>query len=290
VAPPEVYKAACENDLNKPLTYQVLPSDTCPEDIVKEIEDSISRIVNLMVEREEITQKVADFILMKEKEFKLGRYYANWKCHKFKPPVYSFAEAAVRGIISCVGTASERACDFLDYLLNPGMREARSYLRDSKEMLLFIEKLKEQYPILPQEFAWLLIDYSAMYPSMPHNLAGAACREFLDSRTTQKPSTDLSMELLEVAQTKNYFKFGTDLIVQKSGAAIGQKMAPPYCCLGAAKLEEDHIYPDAKFKDFILNDISSNDEKDRFWRRFIDDIIAMTTMTESQAQEFVDWI
>ena len=39
-----------------------------------------------------------------------------------------------------------------------------------------------------------------------------------------------------------------------------------------------------------MNDISSNDEKDRFWRRFIDDIIAMTTMTESQAQEFVDWM
>ena len=96
--------------------------------------------------------------------------------------MYNFAQAAVSGILSFVGTASERTCDFLDYILNPGMTSAKSFLRDSKEMLLLIEDLKRQYPVLPEGFSWLLIDYTAMYPNMPSDLATEACREYLDSR------------------------------------------------------------------------------------------------------------
>ena len=104
VAPPEVYKSACEKDLDKPMAYQIGPQDTEPQYLKKDIEDSICRLVNSMVYNGEIKKEIADWILIKEKDFKLARYYANWKCHSFKPPVFSFAEAAVRGIILCIGT------------------------------------------------------------------------------------------------------------------------------------------------------------------------------------------
>ena len=128
------------------------------------------------------------------------------------------------------------------------MRSAISYLRDSKEMLILLEDFKKQYPVLPEGFAWLLIDYDKMYPSMPHELAGEACREYLDTRTWMVPSTDNAMDLLKVVQENNIFEFGNQLRVQKTGTSIGQKQAPPYACLGAAKLEEDLIYPHENFQ------------------------------------------
>ena len=156
VSSPEVYKSACEKDLDKPMAYQIGPQDTEPQNLIKYIEDSISRLVNSIVDNGEIKKEIADWILIKEKDFKLARYYANWKCHSFKPPVFSFAEAAVRGIILCIGTSNERVYDFLYFLLNPGMRSGRSYSRDTKE-------IKMQYPVLPDHFSWLLIDFVAMY-------------------------------------------------------------------------------------------------------------------------------
>ena len=73
------------------------------------------------------------------KEHRLARYYAKWKCHKYEPTLTEFATAAVRGIVSCSGTADERACDFLDFVLNPGMQKLRSYLKGTKDFLIWIE-------------------------------------------------------------------------------------------------------------------------------------------------------
>ena len=87
------------------------------------------------------------------------------KCHKYEPTMYEFGQAAVRGIVACVGTPTENACDFLDFILNPGMRELRSYLKGTKDFLIWIEKLKVQYPDLPPLLSFLTIDYTAMYPT-----------------------------------------------------------------------------------------------------------------------------
>ena len=129
-----------------------------------------------------------------------------------------------------------------------------------------------------------------MYPSMKNELAGAAFKKYLDSRTQQTPGTDSFKELLDIAQTQNYFEFGDEIRVQSTGAATGQKQAPPYYCLGAAKMGEDKIYPNEQFQEFIFKDTSTNDEKDRWWHRFIDDILAVTTMSQEQAEDFVSWM
>ena len=91
--------------------------------------------------------------------------------------MFEFGQAAVRGIVACVGTPTENACDFLDFVLNPGMRELRSYLKGTKDFLIWIENLKRQYPDLPPLFSFLTIDYTAMYPNMKDNLAMPAVKE-----------------------------------------------------------------------------------------------------------------
>ena len=135
------------------------------------------------------------------KEHRLARYYAKWKCHKYEPSLTELATAAVRGIVSCSGTADERPCDFLDFILNPGMQKLRSYLKGTKDFLIWIEKLKSQYPELPPLFSFITMDFVSMYPSMPDNIVLPAIREYLDSRTVNKPSTQKTMKLLDVWQT-----------------------------------------------------------------------------------------
>ena len=45
-----------------------------------------------------------------------------------------------------------------------------------------------------------------------------------------------------------------------------------------------------KFQNIILKDHSSRDEKDRFYKRFIDDKIAATNWIQQEAKYFVEWL
>ena len=60
--------------------------------------------------------------------------------------------------------------------------------------------------------------------------------------------------------------------------------------LRAGKFEEENVLPAQQFKDIVLNDNESNDDKDRFYKRFIDDMIAATCCTSQEANNFVNWL
>ena len=75
-----------------------------------------------------------------------------------------------------------------------------------------------------------------MYPSMPDDLVLSAVTDYLESRTDRtKPTTQKTMELLEITRKYNYFEFGDRLYKQEGGTSIGKKHAPDTACLGAAK-------------------------------------------------------
>ena len=235
-------------------------------------------------------ESTGKYITHKISDNKIARYYCNWKLHKFEPTMTEFAAAAVRGIVSCSSTADENSCDYLVFILNPGMQMECSYIKGTKDFLQWIEKLKEWYPELPPLYGILTIDYIAMYPSMPDNLVLPAVKEYLDSRLTKKPSTESTMKLLEITRKYNYFEFRNKIYKQNGGTSTGKKHAPDVCCLGAGKLEEDVIYPSKKFKHLAVNDESSLDDKERFYKRFIDDMIAATVGTQVQIKEYVGWM
>ena len=85
-------------------------------------------------------------------------------------------------------------------------------------------------------------------------------------------------------------EFGDKIFQQVGGTSIGKKHAPPLACLGAGKLETDTIYPSEHFKGLVLKDKENNNEEDRFYKRFIDDIIAATQGTKEDAKRMVDWM
>ena len=75
-----------------------------------------------------------------------------------------------------------------------------------------------------------------MYPSVPESLVLPAVREYLSIRTEQnKPSTRMTLKLLEITRKYNYFEFGEHTFKQEGGTSIGKKHAPDTACLGAAE-------------------------------------------------------
>ena len=117
-----------------------------------------------------------------------------------------------------------------------------------------------------------------------------AIREYLDSRTVNKPSTQKTMKLLDVVRKYNYFEFGEHRFRQTGGTSIGNNHAPPVACFGAGKLEDENIFTADIFKGKVLDDKKSVDDKDRFYNRFIDDMVAAFLGTEEEAGDFVAWM
>ena len=282
--------SAANLDLTKQGNIREIIEEFDKKEIIENVELEVAIVVDDMVRRGKIKETTAEFIKHKVKENRLARFYCNWKCHKFSPTMTEFAAAAVRGIVSCSGTADEKTCDYLDFILNPGMQMQRSYLKGTKHFLQWIETLKEQYPELPPLFGILTIDYTAMYVKMPDTLILPAVKDYLESRTVQLPSTEKTLELLEITGGNNYFEFGDKIFKQTGGTSIGKEHAPDLCCLGAAKLEEELIFPDEKFQNLILDDTSSDDPKERFFKRFIDDMFAAVEGTEQEAKGFIEWM
>ena len=283
------YISAANNDVEKLPNIQEIDVPNV-KDLLKEIEIEIAHVVDTCVTSGEILATTADFVKHKVKEHRIARYYINWKTHKYQPSQTEFALAAVRGIVSCSGTPHEHLADYLDYILSPGMKKLRSYLKGTKDFLGWVERLKEQYPELPPLFSFLTVDYCAMYPSMPDTLILPAVEEYLDKRSVQKPSTQKTLELLEITRKNNYFELGEKIFQQVGGTSIGKKHAPALCCLGAGKLEEEDIFPSEQFRNIVLDDKTTPDQNDRFYKRFIDDMIAAMEGTEDDAREFVEWM
>ena len=77
---------------------------------------------------------------------------------------------------------------------------------------------------------------------------------------------------------------------QVGGTPIDKKHAPPLACLGAGKLEKDVIYPSQQFHSLVLDDKENDCEEERFYKRFIEDIIAAMIRTKEDARRFVEWM
>ena len=112
-------------------TYRVVDEDNSDEVRIKN-----AVLVDEMVKKNEISEKVAEFL--KSGDSKVSKYYHLLKTHKI--PVSTENPSTwlddngfpLRGIISGCGSPTERISGFVDYHLQDGMRSLNSYLKDTK--------------------------------------------------------------------------------------------------------------------------------------------------------------
>ena len=108
VADKEDYISSALNDLGKQRNINEIDPNTDKIALIENVEEEILTIVAKMIEDGEILETTANYITHKSKEHKVARFYCNWKCHKYSPTQTEFSAAAVRGIVSCIGTPDEK--------------------------------------------------------------------------------------------------------------------------------------------------------------------------------------
>ena len=284
------YLEAGEKELNNTEFYEVRDDDPTG-DIRKQC---IDLIVN-MQRRKEISEKVAEYLL--SGEVKLSKFYHLIKTHSL-PNDSQDAEkwlaekgVPIRGIISGVGAPTEKLAGFVDHFLQPGMAGLPTFLKDTKHTLQLIDNLNDKIDrgeMNLEGVALVTLDIDKMYNNMTEDLDHTAVRKFLDSRAQQLHLQDSDeklvkassvMEALDICLKNNIFHFNGKNYKQKSGVGTGIKLAPPYACMAMGE-----------FEDTVFNSNNELLELLVFWKRFIDDIIALFKGTEDQFKQLVEWL
>ena len=144
-----------------------------------------------------------------------------------------------RPIVSGSGGPTEKISLFVDHFIGPLVPLSRSYIRDSTHMI----NILLDYEPTPNMLLCTL-DITSLYTNIPHYEGVQAIKEILAIHRdiNALPHNSYIIELLQVVLTNNYFDFNCKHYHQKSGTAMGTKLAPSYANLFMSKFEQDHVY------------------------------------------------
>jgi peptide-methionine (R)-S-oxide reductase len=165
---------------------------------------------------------------------------------------------------------TEKLSEFVDYHLNPFLKEIPSYIKDTNDFV----NLCNDIQLKPNERI-ITLDVSSLYTNIPHKEGIAAVEKFMTPRVG-KEKAQMIAKFTEMVLTGNIFEFNGKLFLQKCGTAMGSKMAPSYACIYMHIMEQEFL--------------SKAPIKPRIWKRYIDDIFCIIAATDQELEQFMSWI
>ena len=193
-----------------------------------------------------------------------AQFYMLPKIHKDKtnPPG--------RPIVSGNGCPTERISQFVDFFLQPGVKNIRSYIKDTTHFLSVLSSLN----ILPEGAILATLDVSSLYTNIPNVEGIEACRIMLNNirPNARAPFNDSLIKLLTQVLSKNNFDFNEKHYLQTGGTAMGTRVAPSYANTFMGWFEDEFVY--------------THDPSPLVWKRFIDDIFIIWTHGLESLQDF----
>ena len=193
----------------------------------------------------------------------LGKFYLLPKIHKnpIKPPG--------RPIVSNCGMPTENLSEYLDFHLQPLVKNIPSYIKDSSD---FISKLGG-IGVVPSGALLVTIDVVGLYSHIPHAEGLEALGKCFDERDEIDVPTSELVDMARIILDNNYFEFDDKIYHQKLGTAMGTKFAPAYANIFMAEFER-------KFLDTMI-------EQPWLWWRFLDDIFTIWTHGRELLDKFL---
>ena len=179
---------------------------------------------------DEIPTKVGEFL--KDGKDELPKFYHILKTHQIPETVVDPEDwletngFPIKGIISGCHSPTERLGGFVDHFLQDGMKNLKSYLRDTKHTLQIISELNDQISdgkILLEGIGLVSLDLESMYTNMTEELGTQSCKEFLESRTFQQDGNEAEVSAnsiltaLNLCLKNNILEFDKKLYKQISG-------------------------------------------------------------------------
>lgn len=149
-------------------------------------------------------------------------------------------------------------------------------MRDTKQLVQNLEG-----GLWNDNMRWLTCDVTALYPSLPHDLALKFLFAFLCKHSTYSDSLiNYMLVVLEFLLHSNYFSFNKRFYLQKQGAPMGAKFSPSLSNLYLTHWEETYLFSH-------LNPFSSHISR---YFRYIDNLLLVWEGSALLIPKFVDFI
>lgn len=176
-----------------------------------------------------------------------------------------------RPIISGINSIFSRLGEYLDIFLKPLVKEGKSYLRDSMQLIQELQEIKGAEH-------WLLVavDVNSLYTSIEQKDGLRGVERALHRNTRMKQEQiGYILEGLKMAMACNYFWHDRKYYVQTKGVAMGARYAPSVANLFMDLWEEQYIF-------------SKNIPQIKMYKRYIDDVIILWNGTTDSLTKFLD--
>ena len=124
------------------------------------------------------------------------------------------------------GVPTERISQFVDFFLQPGVKNIRSYIKDTTHFLSVLSSIHT----LNEGTILVTLDVSSLYTNIPNREGIEACKIMLNTMRphARAPTNDSIIKLLTLVLSKNNFDFNEKHYLQIGGTAMGTRVAPSY--------------------------------------------------------------
>jgi hypothetical protein len=179
-----------------------------------------------------------------------------------------------RPVVSCVGSFNEIASKWLDYKLAKVVHLCPSYTKDSYQILDEIKALGN----LPPNARIFTADAVSMYTNIDASHGIETIGKWLELHRSEINKIDIDfhfdlvIQLLTIVMNNNVFQFDDCWFHQQNGTAMGTSVACVYATIYYSYHEETTLLP--KYNSSL-----------RFYRRFIDDVLAIWIPPENRPIE-----
>ena len=232
-------KAALEH-LNDPVTYTVLDGDPTSA-IYSGIDSSLQDIYN-----KGLLDKDMVAFCSSSKKARPARLYLLKKIHK--------NPMGIRPIVSSCESPTENISQFVDYWLQPIIKNLPSYLKDTSHL---IRELKQIF-IAPNTIL-VTVDVKSLYTCIPHVDRITACREALNSTLESNPDRpDISvliclLEIVLKTTRLSLIKSAKRAItaILKNADVKDEELMTAFCGAEALINSRPLIYQSANVKDNV---------------------------------------
>ena len=204
----ENYKTICEQLLSDNSTYIPIINDPL-EDTNNLITSVLSDLYfNNHIIKKDIYNNLLPF------GSKLGTFKPIPKLHK--------KQFGNRPLINSIRHPTSRISLFLNFLLQPYVRNMKSFLLDSQNLLQKCNNLT-----IPSDSVLISADFESLYTNIDHVHATEVITEFMKDKLSNKHLTPFGFKtLLELVLENNYFTCMRKFFRQIKGVAMGTNVGP----------------------------------------------------------------
>ncbi|MEY4046784.1 MAG: hypothetical protein RL284_335, partial [Bacteroidota bacterium] len=188
----------------------------------------------------------------------------------FIPKIHK-SPIALRPICASIGSSTYIASKYLDILLQPIMKNIKSFIKNSSELVCKLESIQ----FSPNCYL-LEADVENLYPSIIIEDGLQSLRKALIYHQWTTTDIEFVVELAHWVLTNNYIRFGDRYYLQLIGTAMGTPFAVTFACIHLAIIENETLK--------LLLDGGQNGPQ--LYYRYIDDIIAVFEFPE-EAENFM---